>query len=70
MINVIIVAGKKTPLRKKKTFIFCSLDLNKLSPNVASRIRHELRRLSLKLQIAINIFKFWSLLENQRPNFA
>ena len=25
---------------------------------------HELGRLSLKLQKAINIFKFWSLLEN------
>ena len=57
MINVIIVAGKKTPLRKHTQVILCSLDLNKPSPNVASRIRHELGRLSLKLQIAINILE-------------
>ena len=39
------------------------LGLNKRSPNVASRI--ELGRLSLNLQITMNIFKFWIHLENQ-----
>ena len=42
------------------------LGLNKRSPNVASR--NELGRLYLKLQITINIFKFWIHLENQPPD--
>ena len=68
MINVIIVAGKKTPLRKHMHFV--QFRFKQLSPNVALRIRHELGRFSLKLQIAINIFKFGVLLENQPFNFA
>ena len=43
-----------------------SLGLNKGSPNVASR--NELGRLSLNLQITMNIFKFWIHLENQPPD--
>ena len=53
----------------EKTHIhFCtmSLGLNKGSPNVASR--NELGRLSLNLQITMNIFKFWIHLENQPPD--
>ena len=42
------------------------LGLNKRSPNVASR--NELGRLSLKLQITMNILKFWIHLENQPPD--
>ena len=42
------------------------LGLNKRSPNVASR--NELGRLSLNLQITMNIFKFWIHLENQHPD--
>ena len=42
------------------------LGLNKRSPNVASR--NELGRLSLNLQITMNIFKFWIHLENQPPD--
>ena len=52
-----------------KTHIhFCKmcLGLNKRSPNVASR--NELGRLSLNLQITMNIFKFWIHLENQPPD--
>ena len=44
------------------------LGLNKRSPNVASR--NELGRLSLKLQITMNILKFWIHLENQPPDIA
>ena len=40
--------------------------VNKRSPNVASR--NELGRLSLNLQITMNIFKFWIHLENQPPD--
>ena len=53
----------------EKTHIhFCKmcLGLNKRSPNVASR--NELGRLSLNLQITMNIFKFWIHLENQPPD--
>ena len=64
MINVIIVAGKKTPLRKHIHFV----QFHQMC--VASRIRDELGRLSLKLQMAMDIFTFWSLLENQPPNFT
>ena len=39
------------------------LGVNKRSPNVASR--NELGRLPLKLQISLNILKFWIHLENQ-----
>ena len=42
------------------------LGLNKRSPNVASQ--NELGRLSLKLQITMNILKFWIHLENQPPD--
>ena len=44
---------------------FCKtcLGLNKRSPNVTSR--NELGRLSLSLQITMNIFKFWIHLENR-----
>ena len=42
------------------------LGLNKRSPNVASR--NELGRLSLNLQISMDIFKFWIQLENQLPD--
>ena len=42
------------------------LGLNKRSPNVASR--NELGRLSLNLQITMNIFKFWIHFENQPPD--
>ena len=50
----------------EKTHIyFCKLCLgvNKRSPNVASR--NELGRLPLKVQISLNILKFWIHLENQ-----
>ena len=53
----------------EKTHIhFCKmcLGLNKRSPNVASR--NELGRLSLNLQITMNILKFWIHLENQPPD--
>ena len=53
----------------EKTHIhFCKmcLSLNKRSPNVASR--NKLGRLSLNLQITMNIFKFWTHLENQSPD--
>ena len=53
----------------EKTHIhFCKmcLGLNKRSPNVASR--NELGRLSLNLQITMNIFKFCIHLENQSPD--
>ena len=53
----------------EKTHIhFCKicLCLNKRSPNVASRNR--LGRLSLNLQITMNIFKFWIRLENESPD--
>ena len=42
------------------------LGLNKRSSNVASR--NELGRLSLNLQITMNIFKSWIHLENQPPD--
>ena len=42
------------------------LGLNKRSPNVASR--NELGRLSLNLQITMNVFKFWIHLEKQPPD--
>ena len=42
------------------------LGLNKRSPNVASG--NELGRLSLKLQITMNILKFWIHHENQPPD--
>ena len=42
------------------------LGLNKRSPNVASR--NALGRLSLNLQITMNIFKFWIQPENQPPD--
>ena len=42
------------------------LGLNKRSPNVASR--NELGRLSVTLQITMNILKFWIHLENQPPD--
>ena len=66
MIKVIIDAGVKTPLRKHIHFCKMCLGLNKRSPNVASR--NELGRLSLNLQITMNIFKFWIHLENQPPD--
>ena len=42
------------------------LGLNNRSPHVAAR--NELGRLSLKLQITMNILKFWIHLENQPPD--
>ena len=47
---------------------FCRmcLGVKERSPNVASR--NELGRLSLNLQITMNIFKFWIHLENQPPD--
>ena len=53
---------------EKTQIHFCkiSLGLNKRSPNVASR--NELGRLSLNLQITMNIFKFCIHLENQSPD--
>ena len=65
MINVILVAGKKIPLRKHIYIFVRWVGLNKRSPNVASR--NELGR-SLKLQITMNILKFWIHLENQPPD--
>ena len=60
-----MVAGKKTPLRKHMYIVVYVFRLNKRSPNVKSR--NELGRLSLKLQITMNIFKVWIHLENQPP---
>ena len=52
----------------EKTHIhFCKmcLGLNKRSPNVASRNELAIGRLSVNLQMTMNIFKFWIHLENQ-----
>ena len=64
MINVITTAGVKDMIEKTHIF-FCKmcLGVNKRSPNAASR--NELGRLPLKLQISLNILKFWIQLENQ-----
>ena len=68
-LRTVVERGNKATSIKdsiEKTHIhFCKmcLGLNKRSPNVASR--NELGRLSLSLQITMNIFKFWIHLENQ-----
>ena len=58
---------EKGPIEKTHIH-FCKmcLGLNKRSPNVASR--NDLGRLSLKLQITMNVLKFWIHLENQPPD--
>ena len=71
-LRTVVERGNKATSIKdsiEKTHIhFCKmcLGLNKRSPNVASR--NELGRLSLNLQITMNIFKFWIHLENQPPD--
>ena len=71
-LGTVVERGNKATSIKdsiEKTHIhFCKmcLVLNKRSPNVASR--NELGRLSLNVQITMNIFKFWIHLENQPPD--